>query len=239
MSTRTSVQNPPDYFYSAQRWIIVILALALFCCTSAQAATRAQSWRIENDQDVIPVLIQKNADRYDPSDLLQNWKNGTEYIFVESKDDVDELASFMKANEMDGAQSVHFVLQTVLMRVIKHPTASQLTCRAFPRVSTLSKWHARRPNRLFKRRCKTFVANGGTADIGRRKAGSRSACTTSSSCTLLNSRGLKSIDRSTGAWGRNSHCRSPARARETTVGVRVRMRMCRFHRHEARPTMVV
>ena len=152
MSTRTSVQNPPDYFYSAQRWIIVILALALFCCTSAQAATRAQSWRIENDQDVIPVLIQKNADRYDPSDLLQNWKNGTEYIFVESKDGVDELASFMKANEMEGAQSVHFVLQTVLMRVIKHPTASQLTCRAFPRVSTLSKWHARRPNRLFKRR---------------------------------------------------------------------------------------
>ena len=63
----------------------------------------------QSDQDVIPVLIQKNADRYDPSDLLQNWKNGTEYIFVESKDDVDELASFMKANEMDGAQSVHFV----------------------------------------------------------------------------------------------------------------------------------
>jgi hypothetical protein len=44
-----------------------------------------------------------------PSDLLQNWKNGAGYFFVESKDDVDELASFMKANEMDGAQSVHFV----------------------------------------------------------------------------------------------------------------------------------
>ena len=28
---------------------------------------------------------------------------------VELKDDVDELASFMKANEMDGAKSVHFV----------------------------------------------------------------------------------------------------------------------------------
>ena len=97
-------------------------------------------------------------------------------------------------------------LQTVLMRVLKHRTTSQLTCRAFPRVSTLSKWHARRPNRLFKQRCKTFVANGGTAGIGGRKAGSRSACTTSSSCTLLNSRGLKSIDRSTGAWGRNSRC---------------------------------
>ena len=60
-------------------------------------------------ENVIPVLIQKNADQYDPSDLLQNWKNGVEYIFLESKDDVDELASFMKANEMDGAKSVHFV----------------------------------------------------------------------------------------------------------------------------------
>ena len=58
---------------------------------------------------MIPVLIQKNADQYDPSDLLQNWKNGVEYIFLEAKDDVDELASFMKANEMDGAKSVHFV----------------------------------------------------------------------------------------------------------------------------------
>jgi hypothetical protein len=64
----------------------------------------------QSDQEVIPVLIQKNADRYvGPSDLLQNWKNGAEYIFMESKDDVNELASFMKANEMDGTKSVHFV----------------------------------------------------------------------------------------------------------------------------------
>jgi hypothetical protein len=64
----------------------------------------------QSDQEVIPVLIQKNADQYvGPSDLLQNWKNGAGYIFVESKDDVDELASFMKANEMRGAKSVHFV----------------------------------------------------------------------------------------------------------------------------------
>jgi hypothetical protein len=64
----------------------------------------------QSDQEVIPVLIQKNADQYvGPSDLLQKWKNGAEYIFLEAKDDVDELASFMKANEMDGAKSVHFV----------------------------------------------------------------------------------------------------------------------------------
>jgi hypothetical protein len=30
----------------------------------------------QSDQDVIPVLIQKNGHQYDPSDLLQNWKNG-------------------------------------------------------------------------------------------------------------------------------------------------------------------
>jgi hypothetical protein len=63
----------------------------------------------QSDQKVIPVLIQKNSDRYDPSDLLQNWRNGVEYIFVDSKDDVDGVASFMKENEMDGAKSVHFV----------------------------------------------------------------------------------------------------------------------------------
>ena len=47
----------------------------------------------QNQQDVISVLIQKSSDQYDPSDLLQNWKNGNDYIFLESQDDVNELAS--------------------------------------------------------------------------------------------------------------------------------------------------
>jgi hypothetical protein len=62
----------------------------------------------QNDRNVVPVLIQKNADQYAPSDLLQNWRNGIEYIFLEATDDVFRLATFMKANEMDGAKSVHF-----------------------------------------------------------------------------------------------------------------------------------
>lgn len=57
MGTRTSVQNSPGYFYSAQRWVVVIWALALFCCTSAQAATRAQSWRIDEAQTWIGFKI--------------------------------------------------------------------------------------------------------------------------------------------------------------------------------------
>jgi hypothetical protein len=62
----------------------------------------------ENRQRIIPVLIQKNKDRYDPSDLVQHWNNGTEYIFLESNDGADKLASFLKANEADGVKSVHF-----------------------------------------------------------------------------------------------------------------------------------
>jgi hypothetical protein len=32
----------------------------------------------KNRQRIIPVLIQKNSDQYESSDLLQHWKNGTE-----------------------------------------------------------------------------------------------------------------------------------------------------------------
>jgi hypothetical protein len=101
----------------------------------------------QSERDVIPVLIQNHADQYDPSDLLQNWKNGVEYISLEAKDDVDDLASFMRANEMDGAKSSF--LQTVLLRVLKHQTTSLLMCRGFPIVSMRSEWHAPRPNRIF------------------------------------------------------------------------------------------
>ena len=102
---------------------------------------------------MIPVLIQKNADQYvGPSDLLQKWKNGAEYIFLEAKDDVDELASFMKANEMDGAKSVHFVFANSPPEGRKHQTTSLLISRGFPMVSMRSKRHAPRPNRLFSSR---------------------------------------------------------------------------------------
>jgi hypothetical protein len=60
-----------------------------------------------NQQDVIPVWIQQ-SDQYDPFNLLQKWKNGTDYIFLESQDDVDELALFLKAEEIDSEKSIHF-----------------------------------------------------------------------------------------------------------------------------------
>ena len=63
----------------------------------------------ENRQNVIPVLVEKNKDRYAPSDLLQHWKNRTVYIVLDAKDDVDELASYLKASEADRAKSVNFI----------------------------------------------------------------------------------------------------------------------------------
>jgi hypothetical protein len=62
----------------------------------------------KNERGAIPILIQKNSDQFDSSDLSQKWKSGTEYIYSESEADVDELASFLKASETNSAKSVHF-----------------------------------------------------------------------------------------------------------------------------------
>jgi hypothetical protein len=62
----------------------------------------------ENHQDVITVVIQTSANQNDPFDILQKWNNGTEYIFLESTDDINELASFLKAEEIDSEKSAHF-----------------------------------------------------------------------------------------------------------------------------------
>jgi hypothetical protein len=60
----------------------------------------------ENWRDVVPVLIRRGSDN--PFDLLQKWKNGKEYIFLDTKDEVRELASFLKAEETGSEKSTHF-----------------------------------------------------------------------------------------------------------------------------------
>jgi hypothetical protein len=63
----------------------------------------------KNQQIAIPVVIQKNEDQYDRSDLLQqHWKNGIDYIFLESPDEQEELASYLMKRESEGVKSVHF-----------------------------------------------------------------------------------------------------------------------------------
>ena len=59
-------------------------------------------------REVIPVAIQKTGEQSDSSDLMQRWQNGTDYIFLESRDEQEELASYLKDKEAEGVKAVHF-----------------------------------------------------------------------------------------------------------------------------------
>ena len=91
---------------------------------------------------MVPVVIQKSANQNDPFDLLQKWKNGTEYVFLESTDDINELASLLKAEEIDSEKSTHFFFQTMVAQVLKIQTISLLMFRGSPMASALSNRHA-------------------------------------------------------------------------------------------------
>jgi hypothetical protein len=68
-------------------------------------------WVFENQHETIPVLIEKNDDELEQSDLLQQWHNvGNDYIFSISKPDVDELTSFIKVREAEGVKSIHLFI---------------------------------------------------------------------------------------------------------------------------------
>jgi hypothetical protein len=54
------------------------------------------------------VTIQKIEDQSGPSDLMQRWENGPGYILLESPDEQEKLASYLKDREAEGVKSVHF-----------------------------------------------------------------------------------------------------------------------------------
>ena len=62
----------------------------------------------ENQQDPIPVSIQEKADEFGPSDLLQKWKNGSEFLFSDVKDDVADLIALLSEKDTQSDKSVHF-----------------------------------------------------------------------------------------------------------------------------------
>jgi hypothetical protein len=53
-------------------------------------------------------LARKRGHKLGPFDLLQNWKNGKEYIFLDAKDEVHELASFLKTEETESEKTTDF-----------------------------------------------------------------------------------------------------------------------------------
>ena len=62
----------------------------------------------KNRQNSIPVVIQKVEEQSDASDLMRRWENGSDYIFLESPDIQEELASYLKDREAEGVKSAHF-----------------------------------------------------------------------------------------------------------------------------------
>ena len=78
-----------------------------------------------------PVSIQKIEDQSGPTDLMQRWEDGPGYIFLESPDDQEELASYLKDREVEGVKSVHFYSPAIWMRVRKRPITWSLTLRDF------------------------------------------------------------------------------------------------------------
>jgi hypothetical protein len=56
----------------------------------------------------IPVAIRKIEEKSDQSDLMQRWEKGPDYIFLESPDEQEEFATYLKDREAEGVKSVHF-----------------------------------------------------------------------------------------------------------------------------------
>ena len=67
--------------------------------------------------------VQKIEEQSDASDLTQRWENGPGYIFLESPDEQEELASYLKHREAESVKSVHFYFPNDLdasMRTTNH-----------------------------------------------------------------------------------------------------------------------
>jgi len=62
----------------------------------------------KNRQNSIPVVVQRTEEQSDTTDLMQRWENGPSYIFLESPDEQEQLASYLKDREVEGVKSVHF-----------------------------------------------------------------------------------------------------------------------------------
>jgi hypothetical protein len=54
--------------------------------------------------EAIPVAIQKIEEKPSQSDLMQRWESGPGYIFLESRDEQEVLATYPKDREAEGVK---------------------------------------------------------------------------------------------------------------------------------------
>jgi hypothetical protein len=83
----------------------------------------------QSHRDEVPVLIQKDADQYDRSDLIQNWKNGSDFLFLDAKEDVAELMAILKEKGANSKKTVHFYFSNDADD--SPPTSSHIVISAF------------------------------------------------------------------------------------------------------------
>ena len=65
--------------------------------------------RLKTGRIRFPLSIQKIEEKSDASDLMQRWENGPGYIFLESPDQQEELASYLKDREAEGCEIDSFL----------------------------------------------------------------------------------------------------------------------------------
>ena len=59
-----------------------------------------------NQQDEIPVLIERSSNASDSSSLFQKWGNGYKYIFLNPTAEVKKLVDYLKSRQAEGSESV-------------------------------------------------------------------------------------------------------------------------------------
>ena len=62
----------------------------------------------ESHQDPIPVSIQRKPYVIGPSDLLEKWKNGSGFLFLDVPNDVADLIALLKEKGAESDKAVHF-----------------------------------------------------------------------------------------------------------------------------------
>ena len=62
----------------------------------------------DSDQDPIPVLIQRNSDGLERSDLSQIWANRHDFLLSQSPEDVTDLINLLTDKSRDADTTVHF-----------------------------------------------------------------------------------------------------------------------------------
>jgi hypothetical protein len=85
----------------------------------------------KNRQNSIPVVIQKIEEQSDASDLMQRWENGPDYISLESPDEQEKLATYLKDREAEGVNRCTFISQMTWVRVRRQLITWSLTLRDF------------------------------------------------------------------------------------------------------------